>query len=346
MTRVDGANASGLPDGLVDRAAGLGDVDRAVELMNARSRKLYGEDQVTREAVEGLWKSPRLDLARDVRVVFDDGGGLAGIANVQNPGEPYASIGCAGVVHPRDEEREDLWDWLHAWSLARARQLVPWAPEGVRVAAVSSAAFQDPIRRDSLERSGFAVARVANHMRIDLVSEIPSPLWPDGVELRTADVGRDLPDIVRVYQEAWRDHWGYVEEPFEQEFAKWKEFVAHDGARFDPTLWFLATSGGTVVGISLCANHIAGDTTRGYVQALGVHPQWRKHGVALGLLHHTFGEFLRRGYGAVELDMDSENLTGALRVYERAGMRPVRRSVIYEQELRAGKDLATRELAA
>jgi hypothetical protein len=42
--------------------------------------------------------------------------------------------------------------------------------------------------------------------------------------------------------------------------------------------------------------------------------------------------------------MDSENLTGALRVYEGAGMRAVRQSVFYEKELRPGTDLATREL--
>jgi hypothetical protein len=44
--------------------------------------------------------------------------------------------------------------------------------------------------------------------------------------------------------------------------------------------------------------------------------------------------------------MDSENLTGALRVYERAGMRAAWQSVWYEKELRPGVDLATRELVA
>jgi len=64
------------------------------------------------------------------------------------------------------------------------------------------------------------------------------------------------------------------------------------------------------------------------------------------LLHHTFAEFHRRGYVGVELDMDSQNLTGALRVYERAGMHVIRQSMSYEKELRPGIDLATRELAA
>jgi ribosomal protein S18 acetylase RimI-like enzyme len=159
-------------------------------------------------------------------------------------------------------------------------------------------------------------------------------------------VERDLPGIVALYQEAWRDHWGYVDEPFEQVLANWKEGVERDGGRFDPTLWFLAVSGLEIVGMSLCQPQIADDTTRGYVQGLGVRPAWRKRGIALALLRHTFAEFRRRGYAAVELDMDSENLTGALRVYERAGMRAVRQSVFYEKELRPGKDLATRSLAA
>jgi len=42
--------------------------------------------------------------------------------------------------------------------------------------------------------------------------------------------------------------------------------------------------------------------------------------------------------------MDSENLTGALKLYERAGMRVVRRTLRYEHVLRDGDDLATRTL--
>jgi len=48
----------------------------------------------------------------------------------------------------------------------------------------------------------------------------------------------------------------------------------------------------------------------------------------------------------VRLDADSQSLTGALRVYERAGMRVVRQFVTYEKVLRPGIDLATRELVA
>jgi ribosomal protein S18 acetylase RimI-like enzyme len=165
------------------------------------------------------------------------------------------------------------------------------------------------------------------------------------VTVRTVDVDSDLNDIVALFLESWRDHWGFVELPFDQALADWRKGIRGDGERFDPTLWFLAVHGDEIVGISLCNSHIADDATRGYVQVLGVRPAWRKRGIALALLHHTFAEFRRRGYAAVELDMDSENLTGALRVYERAGMRAVRQSLSCEKELRAGIDLATRSLA-
>jgi ribosomal protein S18 acetylase RimI-like enzyme len=98
--------------------------------------------------------------------------------------------------------------------------------------------------------------------------------------------------------------------------------------------------------MSLCIAGLMDDPTGGYIYDLGVRPAWRKRGIALALLHHTFAEFHRRGYVAVELDVDSQSLTGALRVYERAGMRAVRQSVTYERELRPGIDLATRELLA
>jgi ribosomal protein S18 acetylase RimI-like enzyme len=73
---------------------------------------------------------------------------------------------------------------------------------------------------------------------------------------------------------------------------------------------------------------------------------WRKRGLGLALLNHSFGEFYRRGYRRVGLGVDAQNLTGALRLYEKAGMRadPARRFSVYEKELRLGVDLAVETL--
>ena len=50
------------------------------------------------------------------------------------------------------------------------------------------------------------------------------------------------------------------------------------------------------------------------------------------LLLHSFRE-LRRTGAAVGLSVDSENPTGAVRLYESVGMRPVSRRVLYEKRL-------------
>jgi hypothetical protein len=51
--------------------------------------------------------------------------------------------------------------------------------------------------------------------------------------------------------------------------------------------------------------------------------------------------FHERGKLRVGLGVDAENITGALRLYEKAGMHsdPNRTYVVYEKELRSGIDL-------
>jgi ribosomal protein S18 acetylase RimI-like enzyme len=54
----------------------------------------------------------------------------------------------------------------------------------------------------------------------------------------------------------------------------------------------------------------------------------------MALLRRACAEFYRRGRGKVALGVDSESLTGATRLYERAGMRVERLYSVYRKELR------------
>jgi len=81
-----------------------------------------------------------------------------------------------------------------------------------------------------------------------------------------------------------------------------------------------------------------------YVTSLGVRRPYRRQGVALGLLQHTFGEFYRRGTKRVSLDVDASSLTGATRLYEKAGMHLQRQTLAYDKVLREGEDLTTQTL--
>jgi mycothiol synthase len=332
------------PNSWTVRAPNLEDADSTLEMSNARSQRFYGTNQSTREAIIGLLTAPRAERDSDMRIALDEEGRAAGLAVVLRSGEPHTSIECPAMTHPLYENDATLLDSPQAWTLRRAGELVSLASPELRVTAEAYIVAEDGARRGSLERAGFNLIRVRNRMRIDLMAPPPEPQWPAGISLRTADPDQDLEAMVALYLETWADHWGFVEQPFDQVLADWRHGVEAEGDRLDPSLWFVATDRSEIVGICLNYNHVADDTTRGYVDALGVRPAWRKRGIALALLHHTFGEFCRRGYASVELDMDSQNLTGALRVYERAGMQLIRQSLSYERELRPGIDLATREL--
>ena len=75
------------------------------------------------------------------------------------------------------------------------------------------------------------------------------------------------------------------------------------------------------------------------MDVVGVRRPWRGRGLGLALLRHAFGEFFRRGIGRVELSVDAESLTGAPRLYHRAGMRVLQTYILHEKELRPGNDL-------
>jgi mycothiol synthase len=77
---------------------------------------------------------------------------------------------------------------------------------------------------------------------------------------------------------------------------------------------------------------------RGEVDVVGVRSPWRGMGLGLALLRHALGEFYRRGVREVGLSVDAESVTGAPRLYGRAGMRVAESYVLYQKELRPGRD--------
>ncbi|WP_201391081.1 GNAT family N-acetyltransferase [Ktedonobacter sp. SOSP1-85] len=74
----------------------------------------------------------------------------------------------------------------------------------------------------------------------------------------------------------------------------------------------------------------------GWVNTLAVAREWRGRGVGLALLQHAFGEFARRGLQRASLSVDAQNLTGATRLYQRAGMRKTREYLLLKKVLRTG----------
>jgi ribosomal protein S18 acetylase RimI-like enzyme len=161
--------------------------------------------------------------------------------------------------------------------------------------------------------------------------------------LRSFDPEKDLLPIYKVDEEVFQDHFGHLPEPEDEGF---KRFVHHmtGSDAYDPDLWFLAVDGDQIVGICICRKYGDEGKDTGHVSVLGVRRPWRRKGIALALLQHSFGEFYRRGKRKVDLGVDAESLTGAVDLYQKAGMYVRRQFDLYEKELRPGREISVTSL--
>ena len=331
-----------LPDGFIARPAQLDDVEAVVALVNACSLELIGKPECEASEYRNDWQSPSLNMVSDLRVVLAPDGKFVGYAGVWDP-QPHVRLYSWGYVHPEYRGR-GIGTYLVHWLEGRARQAVAQAPDGARVTLQQDRLTCDELGQALLRQQGFTKTRYFFRMLIEMETPPPVPNLPAGIRIRTFDHAADLRALIHADREAFKDHWGYVEHPFEEDYQEWVHWIANDPDH-DPTLWFLAVDGEDLAGISLCKPKMAEDPEMGYISSLAVRRRWRRQGIALALLHHTFGEFFRRGTRKVSLDVDADSLTGALRLYEKAGMHVMRQSTNYEKELRPGEELSTQSLA-
>ena len=212
-------------------------------------------------------------------------------------------------------------------------------PAGLRFAPRIDTYGKADRSKKLFEDLSYRYIRSSYHMLIEMDGPVPEPIWPAGITVRTYNPVTDAEAVYRADNNSFRDHFGFVEEPFEEGFKKFMHFMTGQEG-FDPSLWFVAMDGEEVAGISLCRPRAYEDPDLGYVNSLGVRRQWRKRGIGLALLRQSFNEFYRRGKRKVGLGVDAQNLTGALRLYEKAGMHVHQSFDLYEKELRAGTEIS------
>ncbi len=330
---------STLGDQYIIRGATLNDVEAAVELFNACSLHTKGEIETNIEEIRTDWQTPGFELEKSTRVFLTSDGRMVGYVEVWDVNDLPVKIFVWGRVHP-DYENQGIGTWLMNWGEQRARQAIPRVPADVKVVMNSGTISSYDPPKQLFQELGMKLVRNFWDMGIELDKPIPQAKFVNGIEIRTF---ADLPDLTKIYRaiaEAFKDHWGFVEQPEDEALERWRHWIEND-EDFDPSLWFLAMDGDEIAAVSLCRPKLPRDPEMGYVNTLGVRRSWRRQGIALGLLHHTFAEFARRGQKRVGLGVDAGSLTGATRLYNKAGMRVKRQFDTYEKVLRPGIDLST-----
>ena len=327
-----------LPEGFIARGAAFEDVERANRLIRRWSQStLEWDESISDEAVLQEWQSPGFDPGEDIRLVFAPNGELAGYVEVWTIFKPPVHPGIWGRVDP-DCEGLGIGSWMLHWAEAHASQVLPSLPAEFRFAPRTGVWRQAEKAKKLFDAFGYHYVRSFNHMLIEMDAPVPEPEFPEGITLRTYDPETDLEAVYRADQDAFRDHFGFVEEPYEEGLQRFQHHWINE--EMDPTLLFLAMDGEEIAGINLCRPHAHDDPDVGWVGTLGVRRPWRKRGIGLALLRHSFNEFYRRGKRKVGLGVDSQNLTGALRLYENAGMHVQRVFDQYEKEIRPGNEMS------
>jgi ribosomal protein S18 acetylase RimI-like enzyme len=307
--------------------------------MNAHEQYLYGCDEVDLEELMNDWTSPGINVEEVIRVVENDRGEIIGYIDVWDNSQPHVVKYIWGVLHP-DAWDADLYREMLVWAEECSRERINLAPEGTKVVMRQGTSNKDIDRKTALEAFGFQLARHFYRMEIDLDQPPQRPVIPEGIRIAPINMDTDLEAAVITTDEAFKDHWGYYEQPFEELMKQWKHFLEND-QEFDPSLWFLAKDGEEIAGACRCSTRKVEDPKLGWISQLSVRKPWRSKGLGTALLLTGFHEFMQRGMTRVGLGVDAASLTNATRLYEKAGMKICRQYDSYVKELRPGKDLTT-----
>ena len=184
-----------------------------------------------------------------------------------------------------------------------------------------------------LEKNNYKPIRYMVDMVQPDLENIPDFPMPDGLEVRPA-----MPEHHRAIwdadTEAFRDHWGYAE-PTEEDYQAW----LGNKIIFQPQLWQIAWDintneiAGQVRTFINTAENEKYNRKRGYTEFISVRRPWRKRGLARALIVRSLRLQKEQGMTESALGADSENISGATRVYEDCGFQVTKRNTIYRKPL-------------
>ncbi len=226
---------------------------------------------------------------------------------------------------------------LH-WIESRLRQMAAGHPADAPKLLATSTWDKATTLITLLEEEGYRPVRYFHRMTRPLDGPLPDFAMLAGLELRPV-----RPEQYRAIwdagNEAFRDHWGYSPATEEQ----YQEWLGNP-AIFTPELWQIAWD--------VARNEIAGQVRtfidrleneqynrqRGYTEDISVRRPYRQRGLARALIAESLRVLRAQGMTESALTVDSENISGATRLYEACGFAVEGRATAYRKPLDATGD--------
>jgi mycothiol synthase len=290
-------------------------------------------------AEQAPWHETRSELA----VLFDDDVNPAAVNTLAGV-EPSGAVRAFARVSKNPEgtkaivfggvdphwQRRGIGAAVLAWQEARVR--ARFAEDGQAGPLVRTYTQElGPAHTALLSGAGYSVVRYYSEMLRPLAD---APVVPEPEGIRIVPFSAELSEAVRLaHNEAFADHWGSEPRSVQQ----WGFLLKNEDLKPDWSGVALDAATGEVAGYQLSMydpeRFSKEGRQEGYTEILGVRRRWRGRGIAPALLSNAMAKYAGAGMDHACLDVDTENPTGALGLYEGMGYRPLRRTLAWDKPL-------------
>ena len=228
------------------------------------------------------------------------------------------------LVHPqiRGCVEDDLVGWIEVVAIDRLRSF----DDDLPTAMYHHEVFETMLDEIALfERHGFVPSRYFTESIRDLSLPIEDVVLAEGL----VALPWNETDALTVHNDAFADHWG--SQPIDPE--QWATYHANEF--FQPQMSWVVYDGDTPVSYVQCSKYPHDWEDKGRTEAwgegLGTVESHRGRGIASSLITMVLRAFRDDGMEYAILGVDSENPSGANRMYERFGFVPERRMVSFRK---------------
>jgi mycothiol synthase len=308
------------------------DFGQITSVINASWEADLIDARVSEEDVARAWRYPQnFDPVKDA-VVVEREGSIVGYANVTWRQKPYDLRIYTHNAFLQPEWRiGGLRNSMLRFNEQRLRKIATQHPDGLKL--FEAYANSRPNHWKSvLEREGYKASWFLFGMVRSNLHDVPDLPLPVGIEVHPVKQS-DLKKIWNSAKEAFRDGREFTEEKWsEQEYRR-----RNEAATFMPELWQIAWEDNEVVGG--VHNHIDKEENEafnrrwGHTEQIFVSRRWRHKGIAKALISRSLGILNEHGMTAATLDVDTENPSSALRLYEKLGFKPYSEFTYYRKQL-------------
>ncbi|MDH5520878.1 MAG: GNAT family N-acetyltransferase [Acidimicrobiia bacterium] len=308
------------------------DLDAVLELTNrTRAHDRIPEVLLMEELVEGL-TGDQADMTTDSRLARVDGEPVGYALTVYLPSDVRLER-CYIDGHVVPEHRGNgIGRTLLEWGRDRAaEQLLSSGSDLPKYIRVDAYDFIESAHR-LFARTGFEPVRYFDQLLRPL-TDLPAQerIEVDGITI-TPWVDDRSEEVRHVKNDAFADHWGST--PTNK--TRWEMRMSASTTRLDLS-WIALNEDGAVVGYCINDRFEADDAVtrrkEGWIGNVGTLRSYRRRGIASALMIRSLHGFAAEGFDHAILGVDSDNPSGAPRLYRNLGFEPHTRTITHQIEL-------------